>query len=47
MNRFNQVISALLAHSVLPVVFHGNDGNIYFEATLLASVTFILSQFGK
>jgi hypothetical protein len=43
-NRLNQVIFALLAHSVLPVVVHGNDGNIFFEATLLASVTFILSQ---
>ena len=44
MNCLNQVIFALLAHSVLPVVVHANDGNIYFESTLLASVTFILSQ---
>jgi hypothetical protein len=43
-NRFNQIIFALLAHCVFPVVVHGNDGNIFFEATLLASVTFILSQ---
>jgi hypothetical protein len=46
MNRLNQVIFALFAHSALPVVFHANDGNIFFEATLYASVTFILSQCG-
>ena len=31
---------------MFPVVVHDNDGNIFFEATLFASVTFILSQCG-
>jgi hypothetical protein len=29
-----QLILALLAHNMLPYVFHATDGNIFYEATL-------------
>lgn len=41
---FDQVIFAFLAHYMLPLFVHTDDGNIFSEATLYVLVTFILSQ---
>lgn len=40
----NQIIFTFLAHYMLPLFFHTDESNIYFEATLCSLVTFILSQ---
>jgi hypothetical protein len=44
MRPLGQFIFTLFAHDMLPYLFHATDGNIFYEATLSALVTFILRQ---